>query len=104
MKIRRHGKACRSRVSKHIWQKLSEWHKQKQKLAQSVGFDAYGTSSETLDPVATAIHGLIEHIHALDKRLESMSTTIEHLGGEVPAVEMPELDKCELNIEETKSS
>ena len=42
---------------------LTEDQKQKQKLAQSVGFDAYGTSSETLDPVATAIHGLIEHIH-----------------------------------------
>jgi len=75
---------------------LSEEQKQKQKLAQSVGFDAYGTSSETLDPVATAIHGLIEHIHALDKRQELMAATIKQLGGEISEVEMPELETCEL--------
>jgi len=75
----------------------TEEQKQKQKLAQSVGFDAYGTSSETLDPVATAIHGLIEHIHTLDKKMVLMSETITQLGGEVPTLDMPELDSCELN-------
>ncbi len=75
---------------------LSEDKKQQHKLAQAVGFDAYGTSSETLDPVASAIHGLIEHIHALDKRVESMAETIETLGGQVDQVDMPGLKKCEL--------
>lgn len=74
----------------------TEDQKQQQRLAQSVGFDAYGTSSETLDPVATAIHGLIEHIHALDKRMDDMRKTIHTLGGEVPDVAMPELDSCDL--------
>ena len=77
----------------------TEDQKQKQKLAQEVGFDAYGTSSETLDPVAAAIHGLIEHIHALDKRIDAMSDTIEQLGGELPNVAMPELNDCELRDE-----
>jgi len=75
---------------------LSDDKKQQQKLAQSVGFDAYGTSSETLDPVAAAIHGLIEHIHALDKRVESMASTIHELGGDVTDIDMPELDSCDL--------
>ena len=75
----------------------TEDQKQKQKLAQEVGFDAYGASNETLDPVATAIHGLIEHIHALDKRIDTMSDIIEQLGGELPNVAMPELNDCELN-------
>ena len=74
----------------------TEEQKQKQKLAQSVGFDAYGTSSETLDPVATAIHGLIEHIHALDKKMELMTETIHSLGGDVSEIDMPELEQCEL--------
>ena len=73
--------------------------KQQQKIAQSLGFDAYGTSSETLDPVAAAIHGLIQHIHALDKRVESMGKTIQQLGGDVSKVEMPELDSCDLAAE-----
>jgi len=75
---------------------LSEDEKQQQKLAQAVGFDAYGTSGETLDPVAAAIHGLIQHIHALDKRVEKMAATIHQMGGEVPSVDMPELDHCDL--------
>lgn len=53
--------------------KQSEEECQKHKLAQSVGFDAYGTSTDTLDPVATAMHGLIEHVHALEKRIDSMT-------------------------------
>jgi serine O-acetyltransferase len=75
---------------------ISDDKKQQQKLAEAVGFDAYGTSSETLDPVEGAIHGLIEHIQALDKRVEMMSETIEELGGTVPDIEMPELSKCNL--------
>ncbi len=70
--------------------------KQQQKLAQSVGFDAYGTSNETPDPVASAIHGLIAHIHALDQRIETMAQTIHQLGGQVEQVNLPELDNCEL--------
>lgn len=68
-----------------------------EKLAQSVGFDAYGTSGQSSDPVATAIHGLIEHIHAMDKRVNTLCSTIERLGGEIPDMEMPELDDCELD-------
>ena len=75
---------------------LTEDQKQKQKLAQSVGFDAYGTSSETLDPVATAIHGLIEHIHIMDKRVDSLCDTIHKMGGEISDVKMPDLADCDL--------
>ncbi|WP_430009825.1 serine O-acetyltransferase [Methylophaga lonarensis] len=67
-----------------------------EKLAQSVGFDAYGTSAQSSDPVATAIHGLIEHIHAMDKRVDTLCGTIKRLGGEIPDMELPELDDCEL--------
>ena len=70
--------------------------KQQQKLAQSVGFDAYATSDETLDPVATAIHGLIEHIQTLDKRVEEMSGIIHQLGGEVCEDPLPDLTNCDL--------
>ncbi len=81
---------------------LTEDQKQKQKLAQSVGFDAYGTSSNTLDPVASAIHGLIEHIHALDKRVDTMCQTIQQLGGELPNVNMPDLKDCDLTPDNKK--
>jgi len=80
----------------------SEDEKQQQKLAQSIGFDAYGASSNTLDPVATAIHGLIEHIQATDKRVETLCQTIQKLGGEIPNVSMPNLDDCNLDNNQDK--
>ncbi|WP_289282512.1 serine O-acetyltransferase [Methylophaga sp. UBA5088] len=84
---------------------LSEDEKQRQKLAQSVGFDAYGTSSKTMDPVASAIHGLIQHVHAMDKRVDVMCKKIHRLGGELPDVEMPDLEGCDIykDNEENKS-
>lgn len=76
---------------------MTEDEKQQHELAQSVGFDAYGTSSKNNDPVATAIHGLIEHIQAMDKRVDVMCETIKRLGGEVPDSDaMPELDNCDI--------
>ena len=81
----------------------TEDQKQQQKLAESVGFDAYGTSNETLDPVATAIHGLIEHIHMTDKRVDEMCKTIHQLGGEIPNVKMPDLADCDLAEEDEKT-
>ena len=74
----------------------SDEQKKRQQLAQSVGFDAYGTSNATLDPVATAIHGLIEHIHALDKQVADMTNTIKALGGDVPDGKLPELARFDL--------
>jgi serine O-acetyltransferase len=77
---------------------LTEDQKQQQKLAQSVGFDAYGTSSNTMDPVANAIHGLIQHIHVMEKRMDGMCKTIQRLGGEAPKdIDMSDLDACDLS-------
>jgi serine O-acetyltransferase len=77
---------------------MTEDQKQQVKLAQSVGFDAYGTSSNTMDPVASAIHGLIQHIHSMDKRMDAMCQTIQRLGGEAPKdLDMTNLDACDLS-------
>ena len=83
---------------------MTEDERQQQKLAQSVGFDAYGTSSKSMDPVATAIHGLIEHIQAMDKRVDSLCQTVHQLGGDLPEdVDMPELDECDISEDKDES-
>jgi serine O-acetyltransferase len=75
---------------------LSEDEKQQQKIAQDVGFEAYGTSAAANDPVATAIHGLIQHIQAQDKRIDSLSLIIKKMGGDCPEMNLPDLCDCEL--------
>lgn len=91
-------------VPGRIVRKLSVDEKQREQLAQSIGFDAYGTSNAKQDPVAMAIHGLIEHIQAQDKRLEELTKTVEKLGGDCPEVTMPKIDDCELQERQETST
>jgi serine O-acetyltransferase len=74
----------------------SQDEKDREKLAQSVGFDAYGTSSAKIDPVASAIHGLIEHIQQQDKRIETLTQTIERMGGDCPEIAVSKVEQFDL--------
>jgi serine O-acetyltransferase len=41
-------------------------------MAEKIGFDAYGVGADMPDPVAKAIGQLLDHLHAVDGRLEGM--------------------------------
>jgi serine O-acetyltransferase len=43
----------------------------RQAIARKMGFDAYGSTSDMPDPVATAVNGILDHIHAMDE-IESL--------------------------------
>ncbi len=49
------------------------------------------------DPVANAINLMLDHIHALDDRVEELCGTIRDLGGRLDEAELPELGACELD-------
>ena len=65
---------------------------QRQKMASKIGFDAYGVTSELSDPVAHAIQALLDHMQAVDTRIEVMSRAMRLLGGDCPEQRLPELD------------
>jgi serine O-acetyltransferase len=67
-----------------------------------MGFDAYGSTSDMPDPVATAVNGILDHIHAMDKRMEEMCKGLKDLGAEVGDLNLPGLDSCELKHVEGK--
>ncbi|QGU31933.1 serine O-acetyltransferase [Thermochromatium tepidum] len=48
--------------------------------AKRIGFDAYGATRDAPDPVANAINRMLDHIHHIDQRLESMSYILERHG------------------------
>ena len=64
--------------------------------AKRIGFDAYGATRDAPDPVANAINRMLDHIHHMDQRLESMSRVLERQGlmrhfehdGDLDAVEI----------------
>jgi len=72
----------------------------RQAIARKMGFDAYGATSDMPDPVATAVNGILDHIHAMDQRLEDMCRGLKDLGAEVGDLKLPDLGTCTLKSTE----
>jgi serine O-acetyltransferase len=68
----------------------------RQAIAAKMGFDAYGATSDMPDPVATAVNGILDHIHAMDQRLEEMCKGLKQLGAEIGDQQLPDLGSCAL--------
>lgn len=64
-------------------------------LARKIGFDAYGASPDMPDPVASTFHGVIEHIQAMDERMNEMCKAVRALGAEMPDNPMPPIPSHE---------
>ncbi|TDV60852.1 serine O-acetyltransferase [Pseudomonas sp. LP_7_YM] len=62
-------------------------------MAEKIGFDAYGVSEDMPDPVARAIGQLLDHLQAVDVRMEDMGKALKSLGCEYREKELPELRK-----------
>jgi serine O-acetyltransferase len=71
-------------------------------IAQKIGFDAYGTAGEMPDPVAHAINCMLDHIHAMDSKMEEMCAAIKQLGYEIGDMQLPRLDTCDIRQSEAK--
>ena len=65
-------------------------------IAAKMGFDAYGTTSDMPDPVAHAINCMLDHIHAMDGRMQEMCGAIKSLGAEVADLPLPPLGECDI--------
>ncbi len=51
----------------------------RQAMAEKIGFDAYGLSEEMPDPVARSIRAILDHVHAVDERMERMCKALQRL-------------------------
>lgn len=63
----------------------------RQAIAEKFGFDAYALGQEMPDPVAHAIGQLLDHLQAVDGRLEGMCEALRELGSDYCAKELPAL-------------
>jgi serine O-acetyltransferase len=78
----------------HIIRKDQRPVEHRQAIAAKIGFDAYGVTRGMPDPVATAVNCMLDHMHAMDKRMQELCEAVKRVGGELPEDEMPELDSC----------
>lgn len=64
--------------------------------AKKIGFDAYGVTQGAPDPVAHAINLMLDHIHVVDQRLQTLSQVLEKAGLCRHLNELPDLEQCEI--------
>ncbi len=69
--------------------------------AEKLGFDAYGATKEAPDPVATAINRMLDHIHEMDERMQSMCVALKQLGTEIDVTQLPDLGPCGIQSSKT---
>jgi serine O-acetyltransferase len=58
----------------------SEQGRQREAQAEKMGFSAYAVASDQDDPLAKAIHGLLDHAAETDRRLESLLRELSDQG------------------------
>jgi serine O-acetyltransferase len=83
-------------VGRETKEARTEQEQRRRDIAEKIGFDAYGMTSEMPDPVANAINCMLDHIHAMDSKLERMCNAIKGLGLEDDGVQLPDLGSCEI--------
>lgn len=69
----------------------------RKKTEENYGFDAYGLSEEMPDPVARSIRSMLDHLHVVDERMNSMCKSLRKLDenyikGDVPAIDDADVD------------
>jgi len=65
-------------------------------IAKKIGFDAYGATKDAPDPVAQAINCMLDHMHVMDKKMQSMCEALQRMGVEEVDETLPALDSCEI--------
>ncbi len=60
-------------------------------MEEQIGFDAYGLSEEMPDPVARSIRSILDHMHAMDMRMEQICKSLERLDENYRRSDLPPL-------------
>lgn len=77
-----------------IVQKTSpEQDSRRKAMAEKMGFDAYGMTDEMPDPIARSIHNMMDHMHAVDRKIDAMCKALHALGDHSCDEALPELEK-----------
>ncbi|MHB1950786.1 MAG: serine O-acetyltransferase [Acidiferrobacteraceae bacterium] len=59
--------------------------RQREAIAQRIGFEAYGEARQMRDPIARAIDQMLDHIAVIERRMESVCKTLKAAGIDVGA-------------------
>ena len=77
-------------IRRHPEEDSAEELKRRQ-MADKVGFDAYAVTREVSDPVAHAIRCLLDHMQAMDHKVETMGKALCEIKPSYCDEQLPEL-------------
>ena len=63
----------------------------RQAMAEKMGFDAYAVTSDMPDPTAQAITAMLDHLHAVEFRIETMCQALREKGVDCGEAGLPKL-------------
>ncbi len=65
-------------------------------------FDAYGIPQDMpdIDPIQHAVDKMLDHILAMDEKLQAICQTLKQLGAETEGLLPKELDSCQIRVKE----
>ncbi|MDV2079300.1 serine O-acetyltransferase [Marinobacter xestospongiae] len=64
----------------------------RREMEERMGFDAYGVTDEMPDPVARSVRALLDHMHAVDDRIENMCKALQKVNKDYRNGALPPLD------------
>tara|TARA_Y100001001_G_scaffold109446_1_gene107204 strand:- start:765 stop:1625 length:861 start_codon:yes stop_codon:yes gene_type:complete len=62
-------------------------------IAEKIGFDAYGIADEMPDPIARSIHNLMDHMNAVDSKIDTMCKALAEMGNTSCSDALPKLEE-----------
>ena len=74
-----------------VKKKPAEDEARRKEMEKRMGFDAYGVTEEMPDPVARSVRALLDHMHAVDDRIENMCQALRKVNSEYQNGELPPL-------------
>jgi serine O-acetyltransferase len=73
-------------------------------MEEKIGFDAYGLSDDMPDPIARSIRSMLDHMHAVDQRLDNMCKSMQKLDGSYRYTQVPPLDDADFDAVKDRCS
>lgn len=84
-------------ILKTVSEKAEPSDESRQKMQDNFGFDAYGLSNEMPDPVARSIRSMLDHMHLVDERMNSMCGAIKKLDGSFSNTDVQSINEDEID-------
>jgi serine O-acetyltransferase len=78
-------------VPAHQARRRSPEEQERKAFAEKIGFDSYAAGQDITDPVIQSVNSLLDHIRALDARVEFMTRELKKMGVDC---EFPPLPEC----------